>query len=307
MVAVQVSGDGKSCCRGSGPDEVQDFLITKERLTGPVFGDFREESMLNGVPLGSAGRIVSDGDVEIEGIGELRLDFGFPTAATTAVAAAGVGENEKLTGLGVLEGAFTLPPVSDRVSGKSGSVVRNANNNRAAVGEGLVDSVRDGNADGIGAEIVIMNRPSILIPTSAVVFEVSDQFALFGINADDGQVAPSKTLTQIGNVIELEISVGSGIGSNFLLVDAQRVIHRVQQAGDGVGRNGEAIASEQAGDLVGGAPGPFQASDGITGSVMIEKVFDDRDYFGRFFSVGMRPAPGRRVRPPEVTSPSSSC
>ena len=307
MVAVQVSGDGKSCFRGSGPDEVQDFLITKEWLTGPVFGDFREESMLNGVPLGSAGRIVSDGDVEIEGIGELRLDFGFPTAATTAVAAAGVGENEKLTGLGVLEGAFTLPPVSDRVSGKSGSVVRNANNNRAAVGEGLVDSVRDGNADGIGAEIVIMNRPSILIPTSAVVFEVSDQFALFGIDADDGQVAPSKTLTQIGNVIELEISVGSGIGSNFLLVDAQRVIHRVQQAGDGVGRNGEAIASEQAGDLVGGAPGPFQASDGITGSVMIEKVFDDRDYFGRFFSVGMRPAPGRRVRPPEVTSPSSSC
>ena len=194
MMAIQVSGDGKSCFRGSGPDEVQDFLITKEWLTGPVFGDFREESMLNGVPLGSAGRIVSDGDVEIEGIGELRLDFGFPTAATTAVAAAGICENENLTGLRVLKGSFTLPPASDRMSRKSRSVVRDADNNRAAVGKGLVDTVRNGNADRVGAEVVIVDRPCTEIPTSTVVFEVSNQFTLFGIHADDGQVTPSKTL-----------------------------------------------------------------------------------------------------------------
>lgn len=193
------------------------------------------------------------------------------------------------------------------MGGKSGSVVRNAADNGAAVGDGLVNAVRDGNADGIGAEVVIMNGPSIVIPTSTMVFEVADQFALFGIDADDGQVAPPKTLAQIGNVIELEISVGTGIGSDVLLVEAQRVIHRMQQAGNGVGRDGEAIATQQVGNLVGGAAGPFQASDGITGGVMFEKVFDDRDYFGRFFSVGMRPAPARRVRPPEVTSPSSSC
>jgi hypothetical protein len=39
---------------------------------------------------------------------------------------------------------------------------------------------------------------------------------------------------------------------------------------------------------------------------MFEKIFDHRDYFGRFFSVGMRPAPGRRMRP-AVTWPSRSC
>ena len=81
----------------------------------------------------------------------------------------------------------------------------------------------------------------------------------------------------------------------------------MQQTGNGIGRDSEAIAGEQVGNLIGGAAGPFQARNRITGRVMFEKVFDDPDYFGRFFSVGMRPAPARRVRPPEVTSPSSSC
>jgi hypothetical protein len=50
------------------------------------------------------------------------------------------------------------------MSGKSGSIVRDADDDRAAVGKGLIDTVRDGNADRVGAEIVIMNRPSIEIP-----------------------------------------------------------------------------------------------------------------------------------------------
>jgi len=228
VTTVQVGGDSQSTFRGSRADEVKDLLIAIEGFTGPVFGDFREESMLNRIPLGSAGGIVGDGDDEVEGIGELGLDFGFPRAATTAVAAASVGENEQLTGLSVLNGSFPLPPVSDSMSSESGSVVRNADDNGAAVGEGLVDAVRDGNTDGIGAEVVIMNGPGSVVPTSAMVFEVADQFALFGIDANDGQVAAAKTLAQIGNVIELKVAVGTGIGSDVLLVDAQRVIHRMQ-------------------------------------------------------------------------------
>ena len=81
----------------------------------------------------------------------------------------------------------------------------------------------------------------------------------------------------------------------------------MQQARNGVRRDGEAIAGEQVGNLVGGAAGPFQACYGITGRVMFEKAFDSRDYFRRFFSVGVRPAPARRIRPPEATLPSSSC
>src|SRR5262249_16662951 len=153
-----------------------------------------EESMLNGIPLGSASGIVSDGDIEVEGIGDLRLDFRFPAATPTAVAAAGVGENKNLTGPRVLKGSFTPPPMSDRMSRKGRCVVRDANDNRTAVVNWLVDTIRYGNADSVGAEIVIMNGPWLEIPTSAVVFEVSNQFTFFGIHADDGQVTAAKTL-----------------------------------------------------------------------------------------------------------------
>lgn len=199
--------------------------------------------------------------------------------------------------MSVLEGAFALPPIGDGVSREGGSIVGDANDNGATVDQRLVDAIGNGNADGIRAEVVIMNRPGDSIPASAGVFEVSDEFAFFGINADDGQSAAAKALAQIGDVIELKIAVGTGIGGEFLLVDAQRVIHGMQQASDGVGRNRKAMDCEKVRNLIGGAAGPFQSRDGIAGGVMFEKVLDDIDYFGRFFSVGMRPAPGRRMRP----------
>jgi hypothetical protein len=96
-MTVEVGGDTQSGFRGSRADEPKDLLIAIEGLAGPVFGDFREESMLNRIPFGGAGGIVSHGDGEMESIGELGLDFSFPRSTTTAVAAARVGENEKLT------------------------------------------------------------------------------------------------------------------------------------------------------------------------------------------------------------------
>ena len=120
--------------------------------------------MLNGIPLGSSGGIVSDSNIEVKGVGELGLDFRFPGAATATIAATGIGENKKLTRAGILAGTLTLPPVGDSVSGESRSVVRDADDNGTAVGQGLVDAVRDRDSDGIGAEVMIMNRPGRSIP-----------------------------------------------------------------------------------------------------------------------------------------------
>ena len=150
--------------------------------------------MLNRIPLGRAGGIVSDGEFEIEGIGELGLEFRFPSTPAATIAAARIGENEKLTGLCVLKGAFTLPPMGDGMGGEGRGIVRDADDNGASVGEGLVNTVRDGNADGIGPEVMIMNGPGIAIPASAVVFKVSDEFTFFSVDADDGQTAPPKAV-----------------------------------------------------------------------------------------------------------------
>ena len=50
------------------------------------------------------------------------------------------------------------------------------------------------------------------------------------------------------------------------------------------------------GDLLGGLAGPLQPGDGISGSVVLQKNLDGIDYFGRFFSTGLRPPPALRAR-----------
>lgn len=195
VTSIQVSGDGQTSFGGSRTDEVENLLITIEGFTSPVFGNFGEESMLNGIPFGSASGIVSDRDSKVKAVSELRLEFGFPSPTATAVAAAGVGQNQQLARVGVLTKSLTLPPVSDGVSREGGCVVRDTNDNGTAVGERLVDTVGDGHADGVGTEVVIMDGLGLPIPTGAGVFEVADQFALFSIDADDGQAAVAEALT----------------------------------------------------------------------------------------------------------------
>src|SRR5213593_4174344 len=145
--------------------------------------------MLNRVLLGSAGGIVGDGDLKGEAVGELSLQLGFPSAAAATVAPTRVGENQQLAGAGVLRKSFTLPPLSNGMRGESRGVVRDANDDRTTVVNGLINAIRNGNANSVGQEIVIIDSPGFAVPTGAGVFKVPDQFAFPGINADDGHAA----------------------------------------------------------------------------------------------------------------------
>jgi hypothetical protein len=61
VVTVKVSGNGQAGSGFGGANEAEDLLVAVERLAGPVFGDLREEAVLDGVPFGSARRVVGDG------------------------------------------------------------------------------------------------------------------------------------------------------------------------------------------------------------------------------------------------------
>jgi len=186
MPAVEVSRD---CETGSGAgvaDEVEDFGVTVKRLGGPVFGDFGEQAVLDGIPFGSAGGVMSNGYGEPKVVAELVLKFGFPSAGTAIIAAAGIGKDEQLAVAMVAIGAVALPPAGDGVRGEGGGVMRDTHKDGTSIGKQVIDTVRDRDADGIGTEIVIINFHGCAIPLHATVLEVADQFSLFGIDADDG-------------------------------------------------------------------------------------------------------------------------
>ena len=101
--AVEVGRHRSTGLGCAGTKEVENLLIAVQRLGGPVLGDFGEQAMFDGIPFGSAGRIMSHGHGQIEGVGELRLEFGLPGMAPTTIAATGVSENEELTSATVAE------------------------------------------------------------------------------------------------------------------------------------------------------------------------------------------------------------
>jgi len=194
VATIEIGGNGQAGLGGSCADEVENLLVAVEGFTGPVFGDLREEAMLNRIPLRSTSRIVSDSDSEVETIGKLRLEFCFPSPAAATITTARVRENEQFARVRMLQTSLTLPPMTDSVRSEGGCVVRNADDNRPTVDERLVDAIRDGDAECVGAKVMIIDEPGLAVPTSAGVFEVADQFAFLGIDTDDGKATAAEAL-----------------------------------------------------------------------------------------------------------------
>src|SRR5437763_8606404 len=180
-----MGGDCQAGFRFGGTNEVEDLLVAVEWYTGPVLGDFRKEAVFNGVPFGSTRRVVGDGESQAEGVGQLGLEFGFPCAATSAVASTGVAEDEELPGTRIASRRFLPPPMCNGVRGEGGCVMRDAHHDRPTICEQIVDTVRDGDTGGIRAEIVVIDQTGRQIPTRTGILEVADQFALLCVNTND--------------------------------------------------------------------------------------------------------------------------
>ena len=71
-----------------------------------------------------------------------------------------------------------------------------------------------------GAEVVVVDGLWRSFPCGALVLEVADQFALFGIDAYDRQAALGKLHALRGDVAELLVTVWAGACRDALVVDA---------------------------------------------------------------------------------------
>ena len=93
------------------------------------------------------------------------------------------------------------------MSGEGGRVSGNADHQSTTGFVDIIDAVRDGNADGITVEVVIIDAPPSAFPTMAGVPEIAHQFAFLAVQAHNRQVALLETVAQVGEILELAIAV----------------------------------------------------------------------------------------------------
>jgi len=252
--------------------------------------------MFDGIPLRGTGRIVSDGDSDAEAVAYPSLDFRFPEPGIAAVAASAVGENQKFWCAAIVAHALPFPPGSDGMCSEGGRVVGDADADGAAIAAQVINPVGDSYSAGIGEEVVIVYQDRRTIPFGAAISEITDHFAFLGIHADAGEALPLESMAESGDALELLIAIGAGVGSDLLAIHAQREVHVAEKTSDRIGRNRNIDLLQDCGDLLGGFASPLQTADGIPGGIVLQKNFDRVDYFGRFFSTGLRPPPILRAR-----------
>src|SRR5258708_24210382 len=144
---------------------------------------------------------------------------------------------------------------------------------------GCQNAIWNGDADGVGAEVVVVNRTRGRFPTAARIFEIADEFAFLAVHADNGQMTAREAVAQLGEILELKVAVGTRTGRDLLLIDPQGIAHVMEQAGDGIGRYGNA----KLGQL-------FRDSGGSAArGIVFEQAVEKRAYFGRFFFAGVPP------------------
>ena len=78
-----------------------------------MFGDFGEEAVLNRVPFGRSGWVVSDCSGDTKRVAQLSLDFSFPGPGTAAVAATRVRQDEEFGRIPMATRSLALPPGGD--------------------------------------------------------------------------------------------------------------------------------------------------------------------------------------------------
>ena len=222
--------------------------------------------------------------------------LGYPAAALFAFCVALVAYNVLAVVKGALRGLHGEQTIHDTVSGYyiAGEIGR------------TYEALRDGEALGIGAEVVVLDPFGAAVPLGAGIAERADEFLLLGIDADDRDVVGGAALAQFGDVPELVVAPRMGSAGELLVVDAQRIAHRLEQSSDRPGADVDAERAQLVGNLGGRTACPLQAADRVAGRLVVHQGFDAGDDFRRFFSVGVRPPPARRTRSTS-TSRSTSC
>ena len=128
-----------------------------------------------GFHLEGAAGVLIDGDLEVVRVGEARLECILEATDARRVAAAGVGEHQQaLRRRSSVSRPSRCHHLTRFVGSEVGGVVGGADDHEAAIGAQVVDAVGDGDAVGLGAEVVVVDGLWRSFPSGALVLEVAD-------------------------------------------------------------------------------------------------------------------------------------
>jgi hypothetical protein len=77
---------------------------------------------------------------------------------------------------------------------------------------------------------------------------------------------------QLGQIFELEIAIRTEVGGDLLVIDAQRIAHLMEQAGDGIGADSDAEWAKFLGDSASCSARPAQTRHRIAASVVFQQA-----------------------------------
>jgi hypothetical protein len=151
-------------------------------------------------------------------IAQPMLEPVFEGAIAVAVASSSVGQDEELGSSRIAGLPFVAPPAGEAIGGELGGVVRRADVESTAIGEHIVDVIRNRETQGLGTEVMIIDEDVFLAPGPTGVLEVADEFLLLRVDGDGRLAAVREALTELGDVEELLVAIRIGAARQLLMI-----------------------------------------------------------------------------------------
>src|SRR5713101_749261 len=214
-------------------NQLDNHCVTGQRLPPPVGRNLAEQAMLNLVPFTGARWKMAHPDDHSQFIGQL-LQRHFPESAPTAIAATAISSDQQFLRLRIQGLPQLLPPPPNRRDRKFGGIVLDAHTHPAEVRREVINAVRNRLAQLLVGKVVAAHESGMALetPFPPIVFEISDQLFLLGVDRDDRLGTSLKGGHFCRNMLELCIAIWMLTALVRLAIGLQAVAQFMQQVRD---------------------------------------------------------------------------
>ena len=140
--------------------------------------------------------------------GSTALQEVFPGPWSISIAASAVRESAEFAGVRILLSSEISPPDYNAVYCKFGRIMGLSHIEGPGIFTKVVESIGDGDAVRIGAEIMVIDQLGDASPAFTGITKASDEFFFLGVYADCGKVCVNGPFPKRSNETELLVAVG---------------------------------------------------------------------------------------------------